>query len=206
MNANEIILWADHLERLAAQAATDRLDRAPAPRGFLAWRGVIENDDSAQRSGAEPRLDELLWSAVCRPEELGASLDQALPERSDPGPLFPQSASAAIEVWTERDLCGLHALERLARQRRRDDWSRLVQNVARWHLEHTQPDNATNRPWALHVFLLLSHESDPPDPEPRLYAETLLHNCMVMQGRPDPLGALILIDAAATLREAIGAR
>jgi hypothetical protein len=68
-----------------------------------------------------------------------------------------------------------------------------IERAMRWHLEHTQPDNATNRPWALHAFLLEG------SPEGRAYAGTLLHNAIAMGGTPEPLSAWILMDAAAEL-------
>jgi len=66
--------------------------------------------------------------------------------------------------------------------------------AAEWHLEALQPDNATNRPWACHVFAILGVERARPDAI--LHAQTLVHNCMVAQGRPDRRSALILVDAA----------
>jgi hypothetical protein len=112
------------------------------------------------------------------------------------GSLLPRSLYRAIEVWTEADLCGLHALWRLARERGRVDWRVRTERARDWHVAHTQPDNATNRPWGLHVFLL-GGRSDSIH-----YAETLLHNSMVLHGRPDPLSALILLDAAQELARA----
>ena len=62
-----------------------------------------------------------------------------------------------------------------------------------WHLEHTQPDNATNRPWALHAFVAAG------DPESLLYAETLLHNVAASEARREPLTRWILLDSAQEL-------
>ena len=122
------------------------------------------------------------------------SVDDLLDGPAD-GPLWPQARFSGLEVWTETELCGLHALSCLARLRARTDWARRVARARDWHLAHTQPDNATNRPWALHVFLLAT----PPRPEARVYAETLLHNALVLNGRPDLLSAWILLDAAKRL-------
>lgn len=66
----------------------------------------------------------------------------------------------------------------------------------RWHLEHTQPDNSTNRPWALHAFLLADDGSG----DASLYAETLLHNMRATDARTEPLSRWILADAARELR------
>ncbi len=117
---------------------------------------------------------------------------------SGTGPLWPLLGRTPIEVWTEQELSGLHALWWLARRRGRDDLARRGAAARDWHLVNTQPDNATNRPWALHVFLLGGTD------ESRLYAETLLHNCLVGTGRPDPTSAWILLDSARALEKVSG--
>jgi hypothetical protein len=60
-------------------------------------------------------------------------------------------------------------------------------------MEHTQPDNATNRPWALHVFARGG------DPESTLYAETLLHNVTASDARHEALSRWILLDCVREL-------
>lgn len=102
-----------------------------------------------------------------------------------------------IEVWTERELSSLHALGRLAQRERRRDWLDRVDLAVAWHLEFTEPDNATGRPWAIQVFAIRWIEQG--DMEARLYAEMLLHNCRTLEARPDPLCAEILLDAADAL-------
>lgn len=130
-----------------------------------------------------------LWWARTQPD---VDVDALIAAPTD-GSLLPRDDYQAIEVWTDADLSGLHALWWLAAVRERADWRDRLDTARRWHLLHTQPDNATNRPWALHVFLLA------PEPESRHYAETLLHNCVAVNGRPDPLSAWILLDAANAL-------
>ena len=106
-------------------------------------------------------------------------------------PLFEQPSDVVIEVWTETELASLHALWWLARN---DDGLReVVRSAAIWHVERMQPDNATNHAWAVHVFLLLDVEGSD------LYAQTLLHNCMVHTGRADRLSAHLLADSADAL-------
>ena len=68
-----------------------------------------------------------------------------------------------------------------------------LEELRAWHMEHTQPDNATNRPWALHVFARVG------DPESALYAETLLHNVTASDARHEPLSRWILLDCAREL-------
>jgi len=90
-----------------------------------------------------------------------------------------------MEVWGERELCALHALWARARSASPEDrsrWCRRGYLACRWLLANLQPDNATNYPWSIHVWVLVSepgtHEwgSQNLGPEARVYAETLLHN------------------------------
>lgn len=118
---------------------------------------------------------------------------EALVDLLADGPLHAWQGSGAIEVWTEVELSAVHAAWRLARVGARPALRQRIQRALRWHLEHTQPDNATNRPWALHAFLLEG------SPEAVAYAGTLLHNAQAMGGAPEPLSAWILMDAAAEL-------
>ncbi len=164
-------------------------------------RTPVEAPFAAAACGVEPHGDGpsepvsgddigLWWALVDRRVDVDALLGPEPGPGAGPGPLWPLGRREAIEVWTEAELSGLHALWALARQRCRDDWARRARLARDWHLLNTQPDNATNRPWALHVFVLGG------TPEARHYAETLLHNAMVGPGRPDLLSAWILLDAA----------
>lgn len=179
--------WCTHIRRIATDAATDvalggagDLDRP--------FRHVVCGESTATRPPDDRAPEVALWWAL---------VDDRIEVPEDAGQtLFPADRYRAIEVWTEAELCGLHALWRLARQRERPDWKRRAERVRDHHLEHTQPDNATNRPWALHVFLLGG------SPEHVHYAETLLHNAMASGGTPDPFSAWILLDAASELERA----
>jgi hypothetical protein len=88
----------------------------------------------------------------------------------------------------------LHLLERGVDGPGREQVMARLADCIEWHLEHTQPDNATNRPWALHVFLREG------TPEARLYAETLLHNATASDARHEPLTRWILLDSVRELR------
>lgn len=60
-----------------------------------------------------------------------------------------------------------------------------------------QPDNATNHPWAIHVFAAIA--ADENNAHADLYAQSLLHNALIDGGEPDTFSALILLDAAHAL-------
>lgn len=171
------------------------------PRGVALWfqthRGVAP---LPERDAASP--DDRLWTAVAAGAPIPDSLrdsDQK-PNGTNTAPLFPISPDDTIEVWTERDLSGMHALSRLLEKRPDPSLSERLQSALAWHLQNTQPDNATGHPWAIHVFLERSIVVE--DHEARLYAETLLHNCQMQSGRADGLSAEILRDAAEALATA----
>ena len=121
------------------------------------------------------------------------------------GPMLSPRDDLAIEVWTECELSVLHAGWRIIlaghgdREPRRALLARLRAAVA-WHLEHTQPDNATSRPWGIHAFLDLGR----PDVEAIDYAANMLHaaeSARTSGGGNDRLRGWILDDAARGLRE-----
>jgi hypothetical protein len=116
-------------------------------------------------------------------------------------------APVGMEVWGERELCALHALWSRARTALPDDrarWLRRAYAACRWLIENLQPDNATNLPWSVHVWVMVSADGEWGNglgPEARVYGETLLHNCQVGggTGRADRRSAWILTHAACEL-------
>lgn len=207
----DLAKWAQHLRRIGesalAGADLDRELRAAVSRPhwiggplLAAMRvrrcGSPPPDLSAEQVRESLRLardDAALWWALV--DESMGPVGRWI-EVAANGPLFRQDACRSIEVWTEMELAALHAL---SHHGRRTDGvaaaalSARIRRTVEWHVAHTQPDNATNHPWAVHVFVL--HGS----PESRHFAETLVSNCMVLSGRPDALSAWILLDAAETL-------
>lgn len=124
------------------------------------------------------------------------SLGRTPPPPPEPGhrPLTARSTDDAIEIWTETEIAAVHWAWSVP------GWRRACEAAALWLVEEIQPDNATNLPWAVHVFAALSAGTD--NHRAGLYAQTLLHNALVMRTRPDPLAALILLDAAYKLERA----
>lgn len=164
---------------------------------FIAWRRRSAPEAQAPASVPDASsLEVRLWSAVASGRDTPPALAEA-------GPLSEQGTARSIEVWTETEFCALHAVLWLALERPRGELADRALEAARWHLEHTQPDNATQRPWAVHAFALL--ESIDGNADARLYAETLLHACQVSMGGADMLSRHILWDAADWLDEACNA-
>jgi len=129
----------------------------------------------------------LWWALADRQAE--TSVEALVNVKAD-GPLLAVDQFLAIEVWTESELSALHALFDLAIVRQRGDWLARAARARDWHLEHTQPDHATARPWAIHGVILGGTA------ETQHFAEMLLHNCMAMTGEPDVNSAWVLLDAA----------
>jgi len=197
----DLVRWRDALRTLAL--------RVVDPAGAA--------DEAARLAGADPvgllrplllrRLDETIRAAVAGEPPEGPSPDVAIwwqllrapasrrlgtdVDREADGPLVPQDRFTTIEVWTETDLAALHALDRhRVEAPEAAAWSARVDRAVAWHLEHTQPDNATNHPWGLVAFLRAG------SPEGVHLAETMLGNALVANAAPDPTSAWILLDGA----------
>lgn len=137
----------------------------------------------------EPASTDLkLWSALVR-GQVNAMMQTVAPTGA---PLAPEFNRLAIEVATETELACLHALSHAGADARA-----RIEDASDWIVHNLQPDNATNHPWAVHVFLRRAFETGAV--EHRLYAETLLHNCIVSLGRADRFSALLLLDSGRTL-------
>lgn len=164
---------------------TDSLHQSPQTQDVLLWRMLARND---RTTDAKPLL-------VGNPE---ADADDG------PAPALVQPEQAGLEVWTETELQGLHALWWLAHERD-DAWlSRRIDRARAWLVEHIQPDNATNTPWAVHVFAIAAAETN--DAVSDLFAGQLVHNSIVGSGSPDRRSAWVLLDAAAAIRAHLARR
>ncbi len=211
--------WADHLEGIAAPSlAGTPLDPGsgggpPADvrafidafRDELGHRRAVDRPllfrllaiDDARDAAETDHPDVELWWALHTKAAIDAHLTPS------PGPLLGEAefARGAIEATTETELSALHALSHHAtREPNGDALRERMLDAARWHVDTLQPDNGTNHPWAIHVFLLLA-EADPAYAAGAgLHAQGLLHNAIVRSGRPDRFSACVLLDASRALR------
>ncbi len=179
--------------RAFVDAFSDELgNRARVVTPFLAAAAGLSPSGTR---GATLDLDDRLWWAVHDPESAVADFGSGV------GPLDPTLGEIAIESRTETELSAMHALFRLGLDRGEPGMIRRALDAARWQVSELQPDNGTNHPWGIHVFVVLAAGShDPAEAGAALmHAQMLLHNCQVQMGRPDRLSACILWDAAVTL-------
>lgn len=172
----------------------ERGHRRSVDRPFLA---AVLGADPGPRPATGLAPDEATWWSLHGEENASVSWF----ERSE-GPLLPRGEELAIEVWTERELSVQHAVWRLAERNGDRELRERCCAAARWAVAELQPDNATNHPWAVHIYLALAAAGDA---GARMYAETQLHNCQVTLGRPDRFSAMILIDAADALERHLAA-
>lgn len=237
-------LWVRRL-RAAAEATLGTSPVVPEPGvegsggGFRDERGNrLAVDDAlfaalrggGHRGGSRPSMDAdvRLWcgepvDAVVQPCDGSHEADGGRALVGDWTDQPPGQPLVGMEVWGDRELCALHALwwrARTAAPHDRARWCRRGRQACRWLLANLQPDNATNYPWSVHVWVLLAHEGVHPwgegglGHEARLYAEMLLHNCLIGAGgggeggggaptapggRPDRRSAWILWHAAREL-------
>lgn len=193
---------------LPAQGSSDA-EKSAYIRAFADERGHRRAVDSAflscllgsgrpgEGAGTRGAADVELWMLCARPD--GAMIPAWLRPR---GPLTPGHESTAIEIWTETELCCLHALWRLARQRGDGALRRRCLEGAAWHVRELQPDNVTGHPWGVHVFVALLDATG--DADARVHAEFMVHAAIIDGGRPDRLSACVLLDGAQELELAAG--
>ncbi len=173
-------------------AADELGQRRPLDRAFLRCIlgpgvGKPEPRDAASQ----------LW-VLAATEASGAEVRRLVGDTD--GSLIKSPAEETIETSTEAELAGLHAAWRVAVREQDQGLRERCMDAAAWSIENVQPDNATNRPWAAHVFIELWLARG--DAGASLYAQTLLHNCQVSFGKPDRISALVLWDAAEELGRA----
>ena len=179
----------------------------PVDGPFFAWRVArLSGAPGAAGVTADAGPDVLLWRALTdshlHVDDVVARFLADADDRdaTDAGALHAQHGTLAIEAWIEAELAAIHALLWHGHARGRGDLAALTERIAQWHLENLQPDNATNRPWGLPVFIWMSVQRN--DATAGLYADTMLHNCQVALGHVDRLSAHIMLDAAEALEMA----
>ena len=212
--------WAECLIDIARPVlADDPVDLAFDLDARRAFAETFRDEMTARPSVVAPFLADLV-GVPAPPEPGDATPDDALwyalahgtPNvadlvRPDAGPLLRDPADqTSIEVRTESELIALHALSEVASRRENHGLHARCRAAALWHLAELQPDNATNHPWAIQVFIRLACDEAHTDTgaSALVHAQTQLHSSQVALGRPDRLSACILLHAARSLERAPG--
>lgn len=126
-------------------------------------------------------------------EWLDSVVHQVIENPGDDGSLHAMDESESMELWTYRELCGLHALANLALRRRNDGWAKRVAAIVAHHEANTQPDFTTTQPWGVFAFVWTG--------EAMMFADQQLHDAQHAGGGTLQLiAALLLADAADALR------
>jgi hypothetical protein len=170
--------WARHLS-VESGLAPDAIEELPPASAWGATRFEA--------------LDRIVWRGVSDPCWKEADLPGL--RLGSGGPILARTDEDAVEVWVDSELAVMHGLWRAARLRSDERLRRRLFEAVAWHLEHTGTENATHRPWAVHVFLLEGSV------EARLFGEGQLHACRA-DGGPDACSRWILADAARELSHA----
>ncbi|MEO1130448.1 MAG: hypothetical protein AAFX05_12185 [Planctomycetota bacterium] len=203
--------WVAHLRHLASpiadreplDPATFRDDmghRRAVDAPFISWRLQLAGVTHSQPEvGIDPIPDPdvALWLALAQGDDPTPIFNAHEDAHGTPTDGLFARVDTALEIWTETELSALHALWWHAHLQTAPDLDVRLDRAVRAYLEELQPDNATNHPWALHVFLLHAWEHDVPEAD--MYAQTLLSNSQVMMGKPDRFSAVILLDVADAL-------
>ncbi|MEM1446585.1 MAG: hypothetical protein AAGF84_11045 [Planctomycetota bacterium] len=172
----DLILSADYFQAIASELSIYGAIRPPLSDG-------------------QPHHDALL--EMCESGYMAALVNGGYFIR-EPKPFHAQTMDDAPDAWVYREMVGLHATFNQA-FRQSPDFYGAAHDVARYHLQHTQPDYTTYQPWALAAFLYF--------PDTVGFAEQQLHDVETHLHVEGPPGALVpgllLADAVVTLREAM---
>lgn len=213
-------MWAGRLGSASQRAAAPRWAREGDPAGFADEQGhrrgvdeaflthCLQSSPSAKGWSDVASADVQLWRAVHDP---AINVDRLIARDGGGGSKGPsgfvlrRDDAITVEVATEAELCGLHALWLLARLRGRADWREVCFGAVAALVEHLEADNATAHPWGVHVFVAAGIARGHTEAE--MYAGALLHASQAVEGRPDALSGYILADATRELRiaQAFGA-
>src|SRR5690606_20243455 len=98
--------------------------------------GLPSNASADGPAGADVRA----WQIAADFGSAASADTRELDIAPGPGPLSPASG-LPIEIWTEGELCLLHALWRLARLKGAEALRARCLEAAAWHIENTQADN-----------------------------------------------------------------
>ena len=205
----------DPIGDIARSAIENHAATPPPPKASprVLWYALILAQHAAltSRDVDVDLVDAVVHQIASRPGPEGSlhPLTRSAPtDVNAPGqPIAATGQVDSLDAWTYRELFGLHALANLALARRNHYWVKRVEQIALYHLDHTQPDHITCQPWALFAFIW--------SPKTRLFADQQIHDTMTQPAtssassagdlpatplpRPGVLIGLLITDAATAL-------
>lgn len=179
-----------HNALVSCRAPVGWIDTAEALSDAPPWPVT---DHCALTEPGSPGAEHAVWERL-RAGDAGGALAAV---RGD-GALLTQGTFRAIEVWTDAELCALHALECLSRRAASASVTARCDQAMVLHFDQVQPDNGTNRPWALHAYVSFAARHH--DARGAWMAESLLHSMLASQARTDSLSQWILAHSLRELR------
>jgi hypothetical protein len=194
-----VYAWMRTIElETAPRTSTDR----DWTKQLLPWCELIEKELSAKRGHrpAEAGWNALALSVAATPLgradwlPLSANIFRGLAQAQQPdGALLQPSSAINPETRWYDELVLLHALGSYAAQSRDAAIERAVERATEFHLRETQPDHATQQPWAIYAFLS--------NPQTRIQAEQILHTAALQDSRNlDAISLILLADTLWCLR------
>ncbi|HUO06751.1 MAG TPA: hypothetical protein VM008_00320 [Phycisphaerae bacterium] len=196
----------EHGRLMAAGMMRVRGKRDSQEMGRLMGRIQQETEEDLGRTDARP--GELLWGhwLLTLSEKLGgAANDRAMMKRlwergvgAEMGTFHRLTSETLLDGFVYDELVAIHAAYNSAKVMGDEGMMERVGRAVRWHVENTQPDNATNEPWGLAAFAALD--------ETGTFAEQQLHDAVMgLRNSPAlpngqvPVAVGLLADAVMTL-------
>ncbi len=207
-----LVAFALRYESLPAGLWGQCQEALPAATSSVRW---IEN--YATEAPPPGQTAAALWSALCLFEQakitrrdvdlelVDAVVHQIIAQQGPQGSLHAQAdgqgVAGSLDVWTYQEMCGLHALANLAVQRPHGGWTKRVEQIALYHLQHTQPDHVTTQPWGVFAFLW--------SPRTRTLGLQQIHDASaqggVMSGQAvDTVAGMLMADAVVAIAALCG--
>ncbi len=125
------------------------------------------------------------WNTLAGGLRDSEPIERLILSQTTAGHFLNPTANDNLESWWYSELILLHAMGTFAAITRSAQAFTTVHKAATYHLNETQPDHATNEPWAIFPFLLQA--------ETRSLADQLLHNARMMPATATSL--MLLADA-----------
>ena len=170
-------VWGNDLERRLP--TLDLLAGLPAARGAMiseaAWNGLALYMINAV-TGAGPD------------RKVASLFDRLVAGQTREGAFLSAGPADNLESYWYDELALIHAIASYAMAARDPRAIEAVERATEYHVLETQPDHASNDPWALHAFARTDGA--------RSYAEQLLHATRVQQpGGATGVASMLLADA-----------